>query len=62
MSGCQGCSFKGMSTAVEKNFVGVRFREETNLTLCATGDRILVKGSRAARMELVIEALEKGSH
>jgi UDP-N-acetylmuramoyl-tripeptide--D-alanyl-D-alanine ligase len=26
------------------------------------GDRILVKGSRAARLERVIEALEKGSH
>ena len=28
----------------------------------AKGDRILVKGSRAARMERIIEALEKGSH
>jgi UDP-N-acetylmuramoyl-tripeptide--D-alanyl-D-alanine ligase len=28
----------------------------------AKGDRILVKGSRAARMECIIEALEKGSH
>ena len=35
--GCSGCSFKGMSTAVEDTFVGVRFREETNLTLCAHG-------------------------
>ncbi|MEM7048678.1 MAG: regulatory iron-sulfur-containing complex subunit RicT [Acidobacteriota bacterium] len=44
MSGCQGCSFKGMSTAVEDTFVGVRFREETNLTLCATGGRLFSKG------------------
>lgn len=44
MSGCQGCSFKGMSTAVENNFVGVRFREETNLTLCSTGEHLFVRG------------------
>ncbi len=44
MSGCQGCSFKGMSTAVENNFVGVRFREETNLTLCSTGEHLFAKG------------------
>lgn len=44
MSGCQGCSFKGMSTAVESNFVGVRFREETNLTLCSTGEHLFAKG------------------
>jgi cell fate regulator YaaT (PSP1 superfamily) len=44
MSGCQGCSFKGMSTAIEGNYVGVRFREETNLTLCSTGDDIFVQG------------------
>lgn len=31
-------------------------------TRIAKGDRILVKGSRAARMERIIEALEKGSH
>jgi len=43
-SGCSGCSFKGMSTAVEDNFVGVRFGEETNLTLCATGGRIFTVG------------------
>ena len=36
MGGCSGCSFKGMSTAVEDTFVGVRFGEETNLTLCRT--------------------------
>lgn len=49
MSGCSGCSFKGMSTAVENAFLGVRFHEETNLTLCATtggghskGDRVIV--------------------
>ena len=51
MSGCSGCSFRGMSTAVEDTFVGVRFREETNLTLCATagtcfgqGDTVVVDG------------------
>jgi cell fate regulator YaaT (PSP1 superfamily) len=40
-----------MSTAVEDTFVGVRFREETNLTLCATagtcfgqGDTVVVDG------------------
>lgn len=46
MSGCQGCAFKGMSTAVEDTFVGVRFREETNLTLCGTGGRLFAKGDR----------------
>ncbi len=54
MSGCQGCSFKGMSTAIEDNFVGVRFREETNLTLCATGGKIFGRGDR------VIVELEHG--
>jgi len=50
MSGCAGCSFKGMSTAVEDSFLGIRFREETNLTLCssdgklyATGDPVVVE-------------------
>ena len=37
---CGGCSFKGRSTAVEDTYVGVRFGEETNLTLCrADGER-----------------------
>src|ERR1700732_5497212 len=40
MSGCSGCAFKGMSTAVEDTCVGVRFREETNVTLCATAGKI----------------------
>jgi cell fate regulator YaaT (PSP1 superfamily) len=44
MSGCQGCSFKGQSTALEDTFIGVRFAEETNLTLCATGGRIFAQG------------------
>lgn len=44
MSGCQGCAYKGMSTAVEDTFVGVRFREETNLTLCSTAGRIYARG------------------
>lgn len=46
MSGCHGCSYLGMSTAVEGSFVGVRLAEETNLTLCSTGDRIYAKGDR----------------
>ncbi len=46
MSGCSGCSFKGMSTAVENAFVGVRFGEETNLTLCASGEAIFARGAR----------------
>lgn len=54
MSGCSGCSFKGMSTAVEDAFVGVRFREETNLTLCTTGGRIFARGDR------VVVDLESG--
>jgi cell fate regulator YaaT (PSP1 superfamily) len=54
MGGCQGCAFKGMSTAVEDTFVGVRFREETNLTLCSTGGRIYARG------EQVIVELESG--
>lgn len=54
MGGCSGCSFKGMSTAVEDAFVGVRFREETNLTLCSTGGNIYARGDR------VIVELESG--
>ena len=46
MSGCAGCSFKGLSTAVEDSFVGVRFAEETNLTLCASGGSIYATGDR----------------
>jgi cell fate regulator YaaT (PSP1 superfamily) len=54
MSGCQGCAFKGMSTAVEENFVGVRFAEETNLTLCASGGDIFSRG------ESVVVELDNG--
>ena len=54
MSGCAGCAYKGMSTAVEETFVGVRFREETNLTLCATGGRLLNPG------DSVVVQLDKG--
>lgn len=54
MSGCSGCSFKGMSTAVEDSFVGVRFREETNLTLCST------RGTAIGKGEPVIVDLEGG--
>lgn len=46
MSGCSGCSYKGMSTAVEDGFLGVRFREETNLTLCAAAGHAHTKGDR----------------
>lgn len=46
MSGCGGCSFKGMSTAVEDTYVGVRFGEETNLTLCATAGQIYGRGAQ----------------
>lgn len=42
--GCSGCSYKGMSTAVEDTYVGVHFREETNPTLCATGGELLERG------------------
>src|SRR5262249_26058386 len=54
MGGCQGCAVKGMSTAVEDAYVGVRFREETNLTLCSTGGRIYARGDQ------VIVELESG--
>jgi cell fate regulator YaaT (PSP1 superfamily) len=43
-----------MSTAVEDTFVGVRFREETNLTLCSTGGRLYARG------EKVVVELESG--
>ena len=43
---CTGCSYKGLSTAIENNYVGVRFEEETNLTLSATGEAIYAKGER----------------
>ena len=46
MGGCGGCQYRGMSTAVENTFVGVRFAEETNLTLCATGEAIYACGER----------------
>jgi len=51
---CSGCSFTGISTAVEDSFVGVRFREETNLTLCSTAGKIYGRGDR------VIVDLEAG--
>jgi cell fate regulator YaaT (PSP1 superfamily) len=43
-----------MSTAVEDTYVGVRFGEETNLTLCATGGRVIGKDER------VVVELESG--
>ena len=54
MSGCGGCQFKGMSTALEDTYVGVRFREETNLTLCRTQGEIFSRGDR------VIVRLDEG--
>ena len=45
-AGCSGCSFKGMSTAVEDTFVGVRFGDETNLTLSRTAGSIYAQGDR----------------
>lgn len=54
MGGCGGCSYKGMSTAVEDTFVGVRFHEETNLTLCRTEGRVFSKDAR------VVVELEEG--
>lgn len=44
--GCSGCSYKGMSTAVEGAYVGVRLGEETNLTICSTGEEIFAQGDR----------------
>lgn len=44
MGGCGGCQHRGQSTALENTFVGVRFGEETNLTLCATGEVVYGKG------------------
>jgi cell fate regulator YaaT (PSP1 superfamily) len=46
MPGCEGCAFKGLSTAVEDSFVGVRFAEETNLTLCSSGAAIYAQGDK----------------
>ncbi len=46
MAGCSGCSYTGMSTALEDTFVGVRFGEETNLTLCRTEGTIYGRGER----------------
>ncbi len=51
---CGGCQHRGQSTEVEDTFVGVRFREETNLTLCATAGRLYAKGAS------VVVDLEKG--
>jgi cell fate regulator YaaT (PSP1 superfamily) len=52
--GCGGCSYKGQSTAVEDTFVGVRFAEETNLTLVRSG------GERYAQGERLIVELDQG--
>lgn len=46
MAGCSGCSYKGMSTAVEDTYVGVRFAEETNLTLCRTDGVVFERDER----------------
>jgi cell fate regulator YaaT (PSP1 superfamily) len=52
--GCAGCSYTGRSTAVEDTYVGVRFAEETNLTLCRAA------GERYAEGERLIIELEQG--
>ena len=44
MGNC-GCSFLGKSTAVEDTFVGVRFAEEANMTLCTTGGTLYAVGA-----------------
>lgn len=44
--GCAGCSYQGQSTAVEESFVGVRFGEETNLTLCRVDGERFLQGDR----------------
>ena len=46
MGGCGGCQYKGMSTAVERTFVGVRFAKRPTSTLCSTGDAIYGCGER----------------
>lgn len=51
---CGGCSFQGRSTAVEDTFVGVRFREETNLTL------VRAEGDRFDRGETLVVELDHG--
>ena len=57
MGGCSGCAFHGKSTAVEDAFIGVRFSEETNLTLCSTGGRRFSRGDR-----VIVELGEGPSH
>jgi cell fate regulator YaaT (PSP1 superfamily) len=52
--GCQGCSFAGQSTARVDAFVGVRFAEETNLTLCGTEGQLFCRGDE------VVVGLEGG--
>ena len=51
---CDGCSFAGQSTALENTYVGVRFGEETNLTLCASQGLLLAKNAK------VVVAAERG--
>ncbi len=46
MMSCQGCTFRGRSTAVEETYIGVRFAEESNLTLCATENDIFSQGDK----------------
>jgi cell fate regulator YaaT (PSP1 superfamily) len=43
-----------MSTAVEDSFLGIRFREETNLTLCRSEGKLYAQGAR------VVVELEDG--
>ncbi len=46
VGGCGGCSFKGMSTAVERAFIGVRFGDEGTVSLCASGAATYAVGER----------------
>ena len=46
MAGCSGCAFKGMSTAVEDTYVGVRFGEETNFPPSRPRKHITPRGPR----------------
>ena len=46
MTARQGCTYQGLSTSVEGTYVGVRVGEESNLTICTTGNEIFYKDER----------------
>ena len=48
---CQGCAYRGQSTAVEDTFFGVRVGEKTNLVLCVTSGKLFAKGA-----EVIVDA------